>query len=378
MKILAIIVALVLLIFLGVAVFFKIKTKPPPDKHDLVGSLDAQINKMFKDRDKQALVVGVYKDGRFHIKGYGVTSRESDSVPDAQTVFEIGSITKIFTASLLQVLSDKGVVSLDSTLNELIGDDTALSEQVANINLKQLATHTSGLPRLPKSMLTKVEELAGKDNVLDDPYSYLGPEYMFDYLKSAPDAKASGKFAYSNFGVGLLGHVLEKVTNETYENLLVKEIFAPLGMQSTGITVTPEAEQHFAHGHDAKGDATGRWTSKALGAAGAVNSNMTDMLTFVQASLTSGTAANLRFEKMRVPLYKGKTGLGWLQPGFFEKLFGSRNSVWHNGTTGGFSSYISIDPIDNSGLVILSNRAMDVGIYGLMLNREIRTQSWAD
>lgn len=373
-----IIFLVILLLVIGLAVLFKLKNNRTSDKHNLVDSIDKEINKLFKEPRKHALMLGVVKEGRLYSQGYGVTSTDSETAPDAQTVFQIGSVTKIFTASLLQVLAERGVVSLDSTLSELIGNEFELSEQVANINVKQLATHTSGLPRIPKAVLKKIEELAGKDNVMVDPYSYLGPEYMFAYLEDAPDTKAPGKFAYSNYGVGLLGHVLEKVTDESLEDLLMKEIFAPLGMQSTGITVTPAIEQKFAQGYDTKGQAAGLWHSKALGAAGAVNSTMADMLKFVRSSLEHGSTANLRFEKMRVPVYSGKTGLGWMQPGFIEKLFGNKNSVWHNGEVGGYSSYISLDPVSQSGLVILSSRAIDVGMLGMMLNRQVRTQSWAD
>lgn len=377
MNLLIIIVVMVLLAVLCVGAYLKLKSDHLPDDHDLVASLDKIINKGFKAPREHGLVIGVYKDDRIYSQSYGVVSHESGLLPDAQTTFQIGSITKVFTASLLQVLSDRHLVSLESTLGELIGDDVAMNDDVAKITLMQLATHTSGFPRVPRSMMKKIEKVAGKKNVMDDPYSYLDVETVFAYLKGAQGTKASGKFAYSNFGMGLLGHVLEKVTNESLEDLFIKEIFAPLGMANTGMTLTPAVEQNFAQGYDAKGDAIGIWQFKSLGAAGAVNSTMSDMLKFVQASVESGSAANHRLENMRLPLYSGNTGLGWMQPGLIEKLHGNRSSVWHNGMTGGYSSYLSIDLVNKSGVVVLTGRAVDATMLGVLISRQVRTQSWA-
>ena len=369
-------IVLVVALGVGLGLFFRAKEGRIPDKHDLAGALDQQVDKLFKQPREHALVVGIYKDERLYSKGYGVTSKDAGIAPDAQTVFQIGSITKVFTASLLQALSDQNVVSLDATLQELIGESVPMTQSVADISLRQMVTHTSGLPRIPKYMLKEIERLAGKSNVMVDPYSYLGVDDMFAYLETAEDAKASGKFAYSNYGMGMLAHVLERVVGESLEDMLQAEIFASLDMTSTGITVTPDMEKRFAQGHDAKGKAAGLWYMKSLGGAGALYSNMDDMLEFVRASLEPGSPANQRFEKMRAPQYGGKTGIGWIQPGIMEKLLGSRNAVWHNGMVGGYSSYISIDPVNRTGVVVLTGRAIDATMLGLTLARQVRTQSW--
>lgn len=115
--------------------------------------------------------------------------------------------------------------------------------------------------------------------------------------------------------MGLLGHALEKVTDETLENLFRAHLFQPLDMNKTGITLPQHLSPPAAKGYDKKGKAANFWNFSALAGAGAFYSNMEDMLKFVRASLSTGSDANRRFEIMRQPQYGGKSGLGWMQPG---------------------------------------------------------------
>lgn len=200
----------------------------PTDRYDLESSLDSEINRLFRDQTSHGFVIGVYKNDKTFIRGYGLTEKESGKVPDEKTCFQIGSITKVFTSALLQTLCDKNVLKLDSTLQELIGDTVALSDKVSTITLRQLSTHRSGLPRIPKPLLNKLLTIIDKKDALADPYSHLRPEDIFTYLETAPDAGKAGRFAYSNYGTGLLGHVMEHVTGQSLDSLLRTELFRPL------------------------------------------------------------------------------------------------------------------------------------------------------
>ncbi|MHB8472243.1 MAG: serine hydrolase domain-containing protein [Gammaproteobacteria bacterium] len=377
MKILAVTLALVVVVAVSAVLYLKYRLDNTPDNMELEAALDSEVKKLTRNDLSYGLVIGVYKDGKSLIKGYGTVNKESSTVPDASTVFQIASVSKLFTASLLQILCDKGVLKIDATLGELIGGSFSLSPAAQRVTLKQLVTHTSGFPSIPKSLGLKATELAGKENLMQNPYSHLGPQYLFDYLKTTKDKREPGRFEYSNFGMGLLGHVLEIVTKRNFEPLVSEMLLAPLDMRNTAVTLTPEMKEHLAQGYTADGVPSPMWTFSALAGAGAFNSNVEDMMKFIRANIEDGSLMSRTLKKMHAPQLGGDTGIGWIQPTFLDRFFGNSTVVWHNGMVGGYASYVSIDTKANTGIVILSNKAVDVTMLGMMLTRQARTQSWS-
>lgn len=375
--------SLVLLMAACLAVWMlRRRLRHPPDRGDLEAAVDREARKFTRGRLRCQLVIGVYKDGRSVVLGAGPGSPGSPgSVQplDGTTTFQIGSVSKLFTASLLQALCDEGVVTLDTRLAQALGGRWPLAPGVRAITLRQLATHTSGLASIPPALHTEFEAArrAAGHGPLEDPYSHLGPERIFGHLATAPDLQPPGRFAYSNFGMGLLGHVLEHVTGEDHEALVRRHVLEPLGMAGTRITLTPELRATLAPGHDAQGQPAGLWHFASLHGAGAWASNVQDLLTLIRASLEPGTVAASRFEAMRAPQPGGDTGLGWMQPTWLDRLFGNQGVVWHNGMVGGHAAYLSIDPATRSGTVVLASQAIDVTLLGMLLTRQARTQSWA-
>ena len=379
MKIFAIILALLIVVAVSAVIYLKYRLDNAADNKDLEAALDSEVMKLIHHDASYGMVIGVYKDGKSFIKGYGTVSKESATVPSAATVFQIASVSKLFTTSLLQILCDEGVLRMDATLGELIGDSIALSPAAQQVTLKQLATHTSGFPRIPKSLDTKATELAGKENLMQNPYSHLGPKYIFDYLETTEDYGTSGRFEYSNFGMGLLGHVLELVTKKNLESLAAEKLLAPLDMRNTAISLTPEMKEHLAQGYTASRQPTPSpiWTFSALAGAGAFNSNVEDMMQFVRANIEDDSPMSLTLKKMHTPQFDGDTGIGWMQPTFLDRFFGNKTVFWHSGIVGGYASYVSVDTKTKIGIVVLSNKAVDVRMLGIMLRRQARTQSWS-
>jgi len=377
MKIAILIIAVLLgLATTGVA-YLRYRMVNTPDNKNLEAAIDVEVEKSMKAGLFPGMVVGVYKDGRTFVKGYGVINKKSSQRPDAETVFQIGSVSKVLTALLLQRLCDEGVVSLDATLGELIGESMALSPSVRSVTLRQLVTHTSGFPSIPKSLDNKVKEIAGDDDLMLDPYSYLGPRYVFDYLASAEEKREGGRFEYSNYGMGLLAHVVEVVTGEDYESMVRDKVLLPLGMHHTAITLSPELKEKLAQGYTAKGIPTRVWTFAALYGAGAYSSTAEDLTRFIQVSVAESGLASQLLLKMSEKQFNGDTGIGWMQPSFIDRFVGNRAVVWHNGMVGGYASYLSIDAESKSGVVILTNQASSTDMLGMMLTRQIRTQSWS-
>lgn len=378
MKIAILIIAALLgLVITGIA-YLKYRMVNTPDKKNLEAAIDAEVKKSMKGGLFPGIVVGVYKDDRTFIKGYGVINKESSQRPDAETAFQIGSVSKILTALLLQRLCDEGIVSMDATLGELLGKSMALSPSVRSVTLRQLVTHTSGFPRVPRSLSDKIKEAEGDDkNLMLDPYSYLGPRYIFDYLKTAEGKRKAGRFVYSNYGMGLLAHVLEVVTGDDYESMVREKVLLPLGMHHTAITLSPELRATLAQGYNAKGLPTRAWTFAALGGAGAYSSTTEDLTTFIQASLAESGLASQLLLKMNKRQFKGDTGTGWIQPSYIDRFVGNHSVVWHNGMVGGYASYLAIDKKAGTGIVVLTNQASATEMLGMMLMRQARTQSWS-
>ena len=371
MKIVVIIVALIVVVAVSVILYVKYQIDNTPNNMNLEASIDSEVRKLKLHDQSNTIVIGIYKGGRSYIKSYG----NGDS--DETGIFQVGSLSKVFTASLLQILSDEGVVQMDATLGELIGDKVSLSLAAEKVTLRQLVTHTSGFPSVPKSLEAEVIKRTGKESLMIDPYSHFGPESVFSYLATTEGKGKTGKFEYSNYGMGLLAHVLEMITNKGYESLVVEKLFTPLGMNETRITLTPEMKSLLAQGYNDEGEPVPIWTFTALAGAGAFNSSISDMLQFIRANVEGEVLTSNSLQKMWKPQFKGDTGIGWMLPTLLDKFFGNKEIVWHNGMVGGYASYLSIDVKSKSGVVVLTNRSIDVTMLGMMLSRQVRTQSWS-
>jgi CubicO group peptidase (beta-lactamase class C family) len=197
------------------------------------------------------------------------------------------------------------------------------------MTLRQLATHTSGLPRLPRNLLP----LALRH--LADPYDGYSTEHLYRALRKARNPAPAG-YLYSNYGFGLLGHVLSYTAGRPYGELLAERITGPLGLTETMIDV-PDGHP-AATGHR-RGRPTARWHLGALAGAGALNSTAADLARFLSASLhPEATGLSAAIEAIQRPAGNRRTGLGW-----HISSPAGRPVLWHNGATGGFSAMLALD-----------------------------------
>jgi serine-type D-Ala-D-Ala carboxypeptidase/endopeptidase len=330
---------------------------------------NAAITKLLKDRvdDGRAtgLVVGVLEaDGKTRVVVYG--SGGSDAKPlSADSVFEIGSITKVFTGTLLADMAQKGEVKLDvpaqtyapagMILPKRGGPDGKMKE----ITLANLSEQNSGLPRLPSNLQPKDASNPYADYTSAQLHAFLGGYQL--------QRDIGARFEYSNLGVGVLGAILANKAGKSYEVLVAERIAKPLGMTMTGVTLSPAMNHALAKGHDESGAVTANWDLPALAGAGALRSNMADMLKFLDANIGPPKNALERAmreaQKVRAPAGPGmQIGLNWLH----AKTASGVEYVWHNGGTGGYRSFIGFDPERGVGVVVLSNRTIsadDIGVH---------------
>jgi CubicO group peptidase (beta-lactamase class C family) len=322
---------------------------------------DAEIRKILVDRidvrhQGVGIVVGVIDAHGRHIVAYGALNQGDKRPLDGETVFEIGSATKVFTNLLLSEMVQDGEVKLDDPAAKYLPAGAAMPERGGKqITLIDLATHTSGLPRLP-------ENFHPKDTV--NPYADYTTDQLYDFLSHYTLTRDIGsKYEYSNLGVGLLGDLLSNRTGQSYEAMVRDRITRPLGMTSTAITLSPSEKARLAVGHDAALKAVSNWDLPALEGAGALRSTGDDLLTFLAAELGYvKTPLKMAMAAQLEP--RRPTGSPGLEIALGWHVFTALNGgvVWHNGGTGGYRSFMAFDPKTGAGVVVLSNVSDEHGV----------------
>ena len=280
---------------------------------------------------------------------------------DADTVFEIGSVSKVFTAALLADMVRRGEVSLDEPVAKLLPPSVHVpARDGREITLLSLVTHTSGLPRLPTN-------LAPKD--AENPYADYTVQQLYQFLSSYKLTRPIGEtYRYSNLGAGLLGHALALRLGTSYEAALTERVLKPLGMKDTAVVLTPSMKARMSVGHAASGYPTPNWDLPTLAGAGGIRSTLNDMLTFLAANLVAGPA-DIRADLDMTHTPRHDTGALPGQIGLAWHIRGDRAAglVWHNGGTGGFHSFIGFDKARRLGVVVLHNSAANIDDIGFHL-----------
>lgn len=319
---------------------------------------DAAATAFLKDRPYMGLVVGITRGGKHQVYGYGeVTLDGKKQLPDGKTLFEIGSITKTFTATVLaqQVLA--GEMRLDDPAQKYLPEGITLPRRDnRDISLLHLATHTSSLPVQPSTIVAFANTTKDPKN----PYA----EYDVTQLKKtlaelSLERPIGSEFVYSNLGTGLLGMALvENAKASSVEALLQERILGPLGMHDTHIVLSPEKQMRLAIGNDKEGKPTSPWTFACLEACGGLRSTVDDMLLYADADVNNSKhSLEEAFAMTHLPwremLRKGDfVGLSWMRRDLPES---KRFMLWHNGGTGGYRSVLLTIPEAGIGVVVLSN-----------------------
>ncbi|MGD0619808.1 MAG: serine hydrolase domain-containing protein [Bryobacteraceae bacterium] len=290
---------------------------------------------------------------------YGTVAKDRSDAPDGSTVFEIGSITKVFTSLLLADMVEHGEVRPDEPVADLLPKTVKVpSHNGRQITLLDLSMQSSGLPRLPTN---------AQPADFMNPYADYTPAKLYEFLSGYTLTRDPGeKYEYSNLGAGLLGHALALKAGISYEELLRKRVFDPLGMHDTSITLTADQRKRLAPGYNAALNPVANWTFDVLAGCGALHSTANDLLTFLAANMeladTPLKAAMRRMRSMRKPT--GMPDIDIAMAWHILTKFGGE-IVWHNGGTYGYRSFIGFDPAAKKGVVVLCNAFMDNDDVGL-------------
>lgn len=303
------------------------------------------------------LMVGVLHDGETTLVPVGSLTFDAKTPPTADTIYEIGSITKAFTGVLLADAVLRGEAAVEDPIGRYAPGGFETPEYDGEpIRLWHLATHTSALPRIPMDM---------DANDLTNPYATYTGARLWKYVDGFKLLAKPGKVhAYSNLGVGLLGSLLAQRAGKPYEALLQERICKPLGMSSTTTRLTTDAQRkRLAPPYEAGGARATSWDFDALAGCGAIRSSVNDMLKFGAAALADDDtpvckAIRLAGEQKFPFKEGGGIGLGWM-------IAGDGQTRWHNGQTAGYAGALFVNRPLKCAVVVLGNGADPaVGLVG--------------
>jgi CubicO group peptidase (beta-lactamase class C family) len=280
-----------------------------------------------------------------------IVARHGEPPPGEHTTFEIGSVTKTFTALLLAELTRTGEVRFGDPISAHLPPHAIPTDaRAATITLEQLATHSAGLPRLPDNLEVPTDRVR-----LSNPYATYHLDDLYEATATLnPVTEPGTRVDYSNFGVGLLGQLLANATGRAYPDLVRERVCQPLGLTDTAAHPGPDA----ADGHDEHGHPTPRFEIPALAGAGVLRSSQTGMLRYLRALLTptsSPLAQALRAMQTPRMTVEGRQSIGLV---WNHRRFKFGDLIFHNGATPGFTTFVGFCPHDQLGVLAVRNAAL--------------------
>lgn len=329
-----------------------------PDK-----KMDEEIMHFMKHEKAVGLIIGILEKGKTALYSYGETEKGNGQLPDEHTIFEIGSITKTFTSTLLAYAVNEGKMNLNDPINKYLPDSIPpIQYEGIPVTIETISNHTSGMPDFPANFHFPNE----KDYHVGDPFKNYDDSDLFSFYRHYKLTRRPGEtMEYSSLAMATLGVILERVYNLSYDCLVESKICHPLGMNDTRQFFPVDSTLHFAKGYRPDGMTALPWEYKAFAGAAALRSTASDLLKYAQGNMgiaPSGVKEMLMYtHKVTYSGKSGVVGLGWV-------IIKSNTHEWlfHDGGTGGFKSLIIIDPTTQASLVILSNKCIssmdDLGI----------------
>jgi CubicO group peptidase (beta-lactamase class C family) len=306
-------------------------------RDELKETVDELISPPLAQHERLGLVVGLQVGDRSEVYGYGALDETRFIVPNEKTLFEIGSITKVFTRLLLVTMVEEGLVSLDEPLRSLLPEWPDLPQ---NITLLGLAT--SRLPGLPLNLFET------PDYNPRNPYGHLTPAQLYAYLATSRNGTGgaqSGTYYPADLGAAVLGDVLGRKLGLSYEQAVVQRICDPIGLLDTRSKLTAKQQERLAPPHTPTGEPTLNWDLPRLSGAAGLRSTAQDLLILIEHSLRNGPFG-------WQASWPKKPGIGWQvswpkEPG--KALY------WQNGATGGYRTFAGFRQASQRGVVVLSN-----------------------
>ncbi len=347
-------------------------------------------------RRNHALVVSYIESDSMTTKGFGQMSKVQEFTPDEKTIFEIGGVSSVFTATLMMLESNAGKFHIDDPINQYLPTDVRApgyqpfvcryvsdgeletrmicdidpTLPLLSISFCDLAAHTSGLSNAPKGLYS-VDPLK-RIKQRRDPFVDYTREQLYENLyRNELSVPPGSVYIHSNSGMALLGNLLSDMNETSFDSLLIERIAEPLDLNDTRVLLTNDQEMRHATGHTKSGKITGHWHFDAMAPAGGIHSSAQDLGRFVQANLKTDHKKLMNaFEQAHQPridvpkrVKKRETSGGY---GWYTSILPATNLpvTWISGSTGGFSTFVGMLKDLDVGIVIMSNSANEVTSMG--------------
>jgi CubicO group peptidase (beta-lactamase class C family) len=332
----------------------------PAEPQNVQELVNQQVGLLVQQKKLASAAVAVVRGDDVQTFFYGAVKSGNSQAPNADTLYEIGSVTKTFTAAVLALLVADGVVALDTPVQDLLPPGTRVPDwNGRKISLGDLASHISGLPGLPTNLKIGLSNL-------QDPYADYTISDLYDFLADYELKREPGTaYEYSNLGVALLGQALALKSGSTYEQVIQTRLLDPLGLSDSAFELNPGQAARFAPPFRESlfrsvgcGPVPGRnWNLGIFTPAGALKSTLKDMVRYIKANMEPETtvlaeAASLLYTARFVVTEEVKVALGWHT---LATAAGADEIIWHNGETGGYCSFVGFNAQRGTGVVILSN-----------------------
>lgn len=307
--------------------------------------IQSYIDSVYQTEKVPGIFVGVLNNGSKNYYTAGFANPDNNLKFDSSTFFEIGSITKTFTAYILTAVLKENKINENSKIINYLPDSVKQNSNLATISFLSLMNHTSGLPRLPENL-----------NIINQmqPYEDYSSAKLFEYLKTCT-LKTVGKYNYSNLGGGLAGVLAEIITHKTYAQLLDQYIFLPFKMVSSDKAIS--LNQNKSQGYLEKGNKSAYWNMNVLAPAGGLICNGSEMLTYLQNmcspknNILKSIVDTLTAQTFSIVSRKA-IGRGW-------HIFYEENNppvFWHNGGTYGFSTFCAFSKVSPVAIIVAINQ----------------------
>lgn len=323
-----------------------------------IDSIKAIIKQEITNKRSKSIIVGIVDANGRQIIAEGKLSDNDLRLPDSNTIYEIGSITKVFTSLSLAQMSLKNQLNINDPISKFL--PKTVKTPIRNgkeISLLSLSTHRSGMPRFPYNTDPKN---------LDEPYADYSVNQLYEYVSHfEPPFDIDSKWRYSNVSYGVLGTILTLVAQKNFETLITEEICKPLNLNNTVISLTAKQKENLAIGHAETGTPVGLTELGAIEAGGALRSNVTDLLTFAEENMGLITTDLYPAMQLTHVLQAKKDGndtyttMGWT----LDNNNG-QNFLFKDGGMPGYCTFLGIDKKNKIGVVVLSNSNNSVSDIG--------------
>ncbi len=327
-------------------------------KKELPPEIIETIEKRILNEFTPSVAIALIDSSGTYYFNFGKTEVGGEEV-DENTIYEIGSISKVFTGILLAQQILDGDLNMEDRINDLLPDSVKVPViGETEIALGNLTDHTSGLPRMPTNFAP-----ANPNN----PYADYSVNQMYEFISSyEPTREVGSQYEYSNLAQGLLGHLLANKRNTSYEELMIDVIADPLGMDDTRIDFTDRMKENLAFGHS-DGEVVENWDIPTLAGAGAIRSSTSDMARFISANLGYLDTPLIDAMNLSHDVRHDKAGAMSVAMGWHIKKGENGDVIWHNGGTGGYRTFAGFVKETGEGVVVLTNSSQGSDDIGFRL-----------